>query len=275
MHPATNGPSSNTIARRDANGGCQFEDPTYAKDAVNKRTLESAIANFLVADKSTSNFSYRTYIIRSTGQQQVMRATSGKSENTFVMRDANGCSQFNTPVGANDAATKNYVDTEIQKVIIPDLTAYATTDYVEDNFVASSSAEFQEKLSYDQAEQKFLKIDDAENTYATKLESANISYESHNSYDQYGGTGIGLTIKDWAPDQQGLVVLGITNDITPLISIVVLYPDNLDGGSNPLTPQLYYNDSIGYCIKLAGWDATDVMSTQIRVRTVFARPKFA
>lgn len=45
MYQATNGYAANTVAKRDARGGCQFADPQYAQDAATKNYVDNKFAN--------------------------------------------------------------------------------------------------------------------------------------------------------------------------------------------------------------------------------------
>lgn len=92
-HSATSAATASRLVVRDSAGRAQFSDPSAAQDAATKTYVDTADSNHAALTSPHS-------------------ATSANTGSRLAIRDANGRTQFTDPAAAQDAATKNYVDTQ-------------------------------------------------------------------------------------------------------------------------------------------------------------------
>lgn len=128
--PGTPLPTPSTTVKRDAAGRAQFVDPIALQDAATKNSQDTGDAATLASAKSytdtqdglalkkASNLSDLANVAtaRTNLGLTTVATTAGASAatpSTVVVRDAAGRAQFVDPSAAQDAATKNYVDTKV------------------------------------------------------------------------------------------------------------------------------------------------------------------
>lgn len=113
-----------TIPFRDIAGRAKFADPSAAQDAATKNYVDTASPVLSVAGKTGTVTLEPADLIRTSGgfSKTLVGATQGQpysqvdvttsaTGNAVVRRDASARAQFADPSAAQDAATKNYVDT--------------------------------------------------------------------------------------------------------------------------------------------------------------------
>lgn len=113
---ATDAATVNKVVKRDANGRAKFATPSVAADAATKGYVDAAVPNPLTVAKggtgATTAADARTNL-DVVGNDQVIVSTSGGSVANKIPRyDASGRIVAATPVAANQAASKAYVDAQ-------------------------------------------------------------------------------------------------------------------------------------------------------------------
>lgn len=102
---ADSGPNPLTVPVRNSNGEVMTADPTTTYSAANKAYVDGGFVGKLQSQEGV----YRVYANKPDGDSYYL-VSNGAVAGTLAERTGDGRLQVGTPVDANDAATKNYVD---------------------------------------------------------------------------------------------------------------------------------------------------------------------
>lgn len=104
--------TASTLVKRDANGRASVADPSASTDIATKNYADTkaAIAGDLGGTAAAPTVTGGTHHTHTS--TQISDAASANTASKVVIRDASARAQFADPSAAQDAATKNYADTQ-------------------------------------------------------------------------------------------------------------------------------------------------------------------